>query len=233
MEASKAGFATRKINSWTEFADAANKLRPIDNVQWIFRGQAQDWCLKTSLERKLDAWGIPLARGPRVELELRREFRRRYKGNDFTDVRTDKLYCAALMQHHGAPTRLLDCTYSPFVAAQNAIKDGANSDGCPHVVWCFFGGWFERAAIERVGKPLCDARNYDNRRNDKSFDRLYLSTPPREFVLHENPFQLNQRLSLQQGIFLCPGNIQRPFADNLRAMNGHDQEQHIVKLTLE
>jgi FRG domain len=40
----------------------------------------------------------------------------------------------------------------------------------------------------------------------------------------------NERLIIQQGVFLCPGNISVTFVDNLKAMSGWDQEQNIVKL---
>lgn len=33
-----------------------------------------------------------------------------------------------------------------------------------------------------------------------------------------NPYRLNQRLSIQQGIFLCPGDISSSFVENLAAL---------------
>lgn len=35
------------------------------------------------------------------------------------------------------------------------------------------------------------------------------------FVNVENPLLLHRRLHLQQGVFLCPGNINKSFMDNL------------------
>jgi FRG domain len=229
----KDGFATARITSWDEFTAAIDELKPKDHVPWIYRGQAQDWPLATSLERGLNAWEIDPSRARNIEAQLIREFRRRYKGTDFDDVRKDTLYCLALMQHHGAPTRLLDCTYSPFVAAQNAIKDGAISNSGRHIVWCFFAGWIEPQVAERVGEDLLEERKYDVHRNDDSFDPLYQTSTPEKFVLHENPFQLNERLSIQQGLFLCPGSLEVSFLDNLREMKGHDSDKNIVKLCLE
>ena len=32
-----------------------------------------------------------------------------------------------------------------------------------------------------------------------------------------NPFRLNERLTIQQGIFICPGDINKSFSENLKA----------------
>ena len=107
--------------SWTEFTEFTSSEHRKD---WIFRGQSEDKPLATSLERRLLSWGIDLTHGPAIEHALVRDFRRRLRGEEYTRVKDNTLYCLSLMQHHGAPTRLLDCTYSPFVAAQMAIKEG-------------------------------------------------------------------------------------------------------------
>jgi hypothetical protein len=44
--------------------------------------------------------------------------------------------------------------------------------------------------------------------------------PPITFAPIVNPFRLHQRLVVQQGVFLCPGNIRRPFEKNLLALPG-------------
>ena len=43
-----------------------------------------------------------------------------------------------------------------------------------------------------------------------------------------NPFRLNERLTLQKGLFLAPGDIDHRFSDNLRALPGHEDQSNLV-----
>ena len=167
-------FSISEVAACDEFTD---KLDALNSGAWVYRGQSRDWPLASSLERRLKEWEIDLEKGADIERQLVREFRRRYRGDDQDDVGADKLYCLALMQHHGAPTRLLDCTYSPFIAAHTAVKDGRQVDDkgkqLPHVVWCFRVGWLEDQVAKIVGPDKVRARNDDRQRNDTTFDQLY------------------------------------------------------------
>jgi FRG domain len=156
-------FAGKTITSWTEFTSEVSDLK-----NWIFRGQSEDKPLATTLERRLLSWGIDLKRGPAIERALLREFRRRLRGEEYTRVKDDALYCLALMQHHGAPTRLLDCTYSPFVAAQMAIKEGKKQKD--HAIWCFNPSWMDKHFKTLFGKkrPRSTTRREISRRSIRS-----------------------------------------------------------------
>jgi hypothetical protein len=60
------------------------------------------------------------------------------------------------------------------------------------------------------------------------------SAMPRwKFVKTENPFHLNERLTAQQGAFLCPADLSSRFVDNLKAMDGWDSKNNLRKLCLE
>ena len=124
-----------------------NPLKLLDVLQyefnndWVYRGKLSRFPLQTSIERALPNAGIDLKEAVRIEREMTRLFQRLYWGDDREVVRSDTLYCLSLMQHHGAPTRLLDWTYSPFVAAYFAMESAhdhrleyGEHESCS--VWC-------------------------------------------------------------------------------------------------
>jgi len=217
-------FQVQDIRTWSEFTDFVCSL----SGEWAYRGQTHDWPLRTSLERALNNWEVDLAEGPDVERQIIRDFRRRYRGEAEYRVNSDTLFCLALMQHYGAPTRLLDWTYSPFVAAKFALETGAK-DG---VVWCMNTAWCHQAAVEVAGSEAIAARNVDSSRGDVSFRPLYIGDDGarRKFVMAENPMQLNERLIIQQGVFMCPGDVAAGFVENLQAMTGWDSRNNLIKI---
>jgi hypothetical protein len=108
-----------QIANWNEFVAFTSS-----HDGWAFRGlQDADWKLKSSLSRYLESFVPDMASWRDREARALRIFRRKahnYLPN--ADVLADNLRCLALMQHHGAPTRLLDFTKSPFVAAFFALN---------------------------------------------------------------------------------------------------------------
>jgi hypothetical protein len=215
----ESGFSTEVIKNWADFL----AIRRDFGLGWLFRGHAADWPLKTTLERACYAAGIPLKEATAIEAQLIRDFHRRYDGEDRDLVVRDTLYCLALMQHYGAPTRLLDCSYSPFVAAYFALECAESV--C--FVWCIDGQWCLTASRSLV--PDIDQRNVDSSRNDTTFRRFY-HDEQRRFVFPENPLLFNRRQIIQQGVFLCPGDVSELFESNLKAMSGWRHRHHVVKL---
>src|SRR5262245_28039058 len=105
----------------------------------------------------------------------------------------------------------MDWTYSPFVAAKFAAGEGTRNAA----IWCLNADWcWETAEGDPVVGSDLKLREEDAFRNDLTFRKIYLDAQ-RRFVCVENPLRLNQRLILQRGIFLCPGDISVGFEQNI------------------
>jgi hypothetical protein len=112
-------YRVERVESWDEYAD-----KIVQCEGWAFRGHADStWHLRSTLGRYLNAY-VKEQHWKDQEERIKRIFQR--KGHLFlTHIpeRSDTFQWLALMQHHGAPTRLLDFTWSPYVAAFFALED--------------------------------------------------------------------------------------------------------------
>ncbi len=206
-----------------------------DFRDWIFRGQHVDWVLSTALERACKNSGlINVNDSQKIEDSMIREFKRLYDGSDRDRVEKDTLYALSVMRHHGAPTRLLDFTYSKYVgiylALEYANDNDVENDMKSCAIWCINQEWLKGVIknISQINK-LIEQREKDELRNDKTFRPLYLENKY-DFVGWENPLALHQRLHIQQGTFLCPGNIGKPFMENLKELKGWNDRSSIIKV---
>ncbi len=219
-------FVSVPIDSWGEFVKYTDKQRQSDSL-WIYRGMSQyNYPLKSSLERAMKLWDMPLRDAYKIERQMIREFRRRYSDEDRDLVVADTLYCLALMQHFGAPTRLLDFTYSHFVAAYFALKQLRRC-----AIWAINANWLSNTLEEMEKKTSNEhigARFDDERRNDTSFQPLYMDEAHKNtLVCFDNPMKMNERLITQQGTFLVPGNICLRSETNLLKMSGSSSENNV------
>ena len=220
-------FNEQYCRDYDGFIKKALKLQQRGN--WIFRGhKTTDWKLQTKFERVCDRFEIRASDRPRIEKNMVREFQRRlhhYTG-DVPDKGANDEWMA-LMQHHGAPTRLLDFTYSPYVAAYFAFE---NAEADKHVaVWAVNVAWCEER-LEQLDEGLAaEYARYGEDRKPKSFDVIFMHPDNRHrLVLTVNPFRLNERLAYQRGVFLCPGDVAAGFMENLSDFSGDEQPKDQV-----
>ena len=176
---------------------------------FLFRGQKDaEWELETSLDRFLKQ--IHKSDKKKVEPYLIEEFQRRYR-NYANNVpnRNNKIEWWALMQHYGAPTRLLDWTHSYFVALFFALEDIENRNK-QSAVWAIDADWLREKYKENLELTATLT-------NDPHMSRIatFKQFNDKPIILRLNPFLLHERLSVQQGRFLIPGKVPVSFSDNL------------------
>ena len=184
---------------------------PFDSERWAFRGQTRaEWGLRPGIERH--------ANMPQVaEQYIEREFKRRahHYLRDLPDDRDD-LEWLALMQHYGAPTRLLDWTNSAYIAAFFAAETASSSE--PFAVWAIDRESMRSEAQVMLG--LNDPDGDNDLGSRKNFRRLYRDVQPDGLYLTApvQPYRMNERLTIQQGLFLFPNNPLINFETNLKSL---------------
>jgi hypothetical protein len=199
---------------------------------WAFRGQeCADYRLATALERLQDRIGVQFNRASDLESVLLREFRRRYHHYSPHPPMSDHdLEWLSIMQHHGAPTRLLDWTYSIYVAGYFALES-AQGDSA---IWALDYEWI-RAQARKMLKDRDPTATYTTPERATEADmpmfrNVFMTPPFKGMVAAINPFRLTERLTIQKGFFLCPGDISIPFEENLTQMKGW--REHVVKVVV-
>jgi FRG domain-containing protein len=197
------------VESLADFVKVITPLAPdsrskASGTYW-YRGQTNaEWGLETSFLRMTRHLAKQREEAIELEDEARQEFMSRahlfIDAGNMDKVKT--IPCRwALMQHHGAPTRLLDWTASPYVAAYFATQqDGSDRDGA---VWCFCHRRLHAAFVKEYGSEPPDLTRTED--EDPAVKRLHdaLRNPSaRPSVLPlEFRFFSSARMAEQQGRF--------------------------------
>jgi len=226
-----------RTDDWQELKDWFWALGA--GSDWVFRGQRdENWDISSSLERVKPTWykGSKEEIGDFLgysEVKLYNKFSERVEqfasiGDAAADTVLGKL---ALMQHHGVPTRLIDWTESPYVAAYFAVEDATAEEGnC--AVWAISSGWCQEKSAMAVRKKMKLSKEQFPNSTDFSLDEILNGTIITENILLVaplRPLKLNIRISSQQGLFLCPGEINVSFMENLKALGEKDLPKILYK----
>jgi len=190
-----------RVSSWNElnerlYEDSWKESLYRFRSKSAYRGSSDaSYDLNTSLIRLA-------ATAEKLEGHLLRNFRKYSRQGAAPD---DSVWnWLALAQHHGLPTRLLDFTYSPYVAMHFATEsiDSFNVDG---VIWCVEFAKTNQLIPEQLKALLheegSDAFTVDMLRRVAStlaeFDKLWSD----EFVIFFEPPSLDDRIVNQFALF--------------------------------
>jgi len=201
------------VSNWSEAKEAFAQLRG-----FYFRGQVNaDWPLTTSLERAAKRAGL----GPKALLQAEsiivRTFRRR--AHHFVPsppAADEEIEWLALIQHHGGPTRLLDFTHSAYVAAFFAMETADQ----PAAVWAINGFALRRRISETFLTDFLKDHLNLNLEHVSIAQEILRGKREAVGTLWLEPDRLNERMAVQQGIFLFTCDLRRSFEENLLTIFG-------------
>jgi hypothetical protein len=217
-------YQVRRLESWDELLDAIT-LPPYSD--WAFRGQADErWPLESKLSRYFRNFHVDARAWPEQEDRILRIFKR--KAHLFLNQppdHEDELQWLAMMQHHGAPTRLLDFTWSPYVAAFFALEH-ATADAA---IWALNPGPLSYAPVQKIesGRLIRPPKLNPRLRGNLRSYFLRGKTP---FIWVGEPQVMNRRLIAQSGTFAIPSVLTRPLEDILSGYP--DPANTLVKFVL-
>jgi hypothetical protein len=167
-----------------------------------------------------------------IEADFLAEFQRgarNYLSRD--EIPNHVIEWLALMQHHGAPTRLLDFSRSPFVAAFFAFEKCQAFEGRHIAIWAVNTSFLKTKSVEMLSEHFAeDLIESRNGINEKLFEKIFIQNNC-SLVFPVEPFRMNRRYSLQQSIFVSTGNSFEPFMKQLEFL-GADLTRAVIKMEL-
>jgi len=217
-------YTTISLNDWESYRQFLDSL----SGNWVFRGQADaGWELQNAIERT-DFVGLH----PNIEQEFVAEFQRGARNYLTRDQIPEHLIeWLALMQHHGAPTRLLDFTKSPFIAAYFAFEICSATESNTIAIWAINIHYLKARSLAAFSAHYNeDLLKSGQLIHEQLFEKIFYENRCR-LVFPVEPFRMNRRYSLQQSIFVSTGIASVPFMEQLGFL-GADMERAVIKIEL-
>ena len=169
--------ATTWDDLWKLYHDKFQQPDPL----WVFRGLTKfDSKLETTLERAAKRFGVDFTDLPNLEDGLLRHFKRQaHRYLTHLPQADDPIQWLALMRHYGAPTRLMDWTFSFFVAVYFAVEEA--KDAC--AVWALDLNWLRKRAEGRFPGEVKKIKERDpHLKGEEFFNCVFKGQPPLDLV---------------------------------------------------
>lgn len=228
MGIKKGRYIKTRLEHWNDLS----MLNPSFLKAFVFRGQGDcDWHIKSALERLIARFyknGTQKRIYPAgFEADMLNDFRWKYPnyGSNNIPAEDELIEWLSIMQHYGSCTRMVDFTFSPYVALFMAIDTSEGEKACS--VWCLnhlvlSGNFSEDHHTERENLLFDNPNrksaiyNYANKVLTESVNDKKRDFHP--YVYLVRPCKVNERIIRQQGLFAIPERIDISFEDNLLAL---------------
>jgi len=215
-------YVETRLENWDDIFKLYNRFL----MAFVFRGHGSTkWPMTSSLERMVKLYHpnsiVNSANG--YEEESIKEFRWKYPSYDKNIVLADDdiIEWLSIMQHYGAPTRMVDFSYSLYIALFMAMDSLVENDDC--AIWCmnhlicremFFLNKKElqRSCRNKDEMNMCiykEANSILKEIADGGKDNH------QKGILLVRPNHVNERILRQQGLFAIQADSKSTFSDNL------------------
>lgn len=222
----KRRFVETELEHWNDIS----MLNPRFLSGFVFRGQGDyEWHIESSLERMIKRFHPNSSIAHKVypqgyEIDMLKEFQWKYPKYEKINIPQDDemIEWLSIMQHYGSPTRMVDFTYSPYIALFMAM-DSSNGEHDASV-WClneivlrnmFCDDYEERNDI-RIDDKESQKELFYKEANQAIYDSV--NEERKDFstnIFLVQPHMVNERILVQQGLFAIPEKIGVPFEENL------------------
>lgn len=216
-----------ELGTWADFKELAENSR----LEWIYRGESNSkWDLETTLDRSKITKNYP-----EFEERLYKDFSEGAKFHlDHEEGPTSMLESFSMLQHFGAPSRLLDFTKSPYIAAYFAFEN-TNDDIEKIGIWIVNRTFLYTAALNffEKNKTKWSSQKPDSF-DDGTFAKVFHDSKRDDFncVFPVESLVQNQRYNLQQSIFLVQGNPNKSFQNQLEFIKPSLLNEIFMKVTI-
>jgi hypothetical protein len=161
----------------------------------------------------------------KIEDQLLREFKRHYHRYSVSSPDwSDDFRWLALIQHHGGPTRLLDFSYSFYAGVYFALRHaGPTTDAG---LWLVDHDGLWGLLQSRLSSEVLAVLNADDGKGPESARVLLKEN--HAGVMPVNPLGVDERMAVQQAVFLMPLDLSRTFQNVLDEYLGNEH-QHLAQ----